>query len=139
MEERAAARAGEFVHLSRSAAWRIRTRTQRVTSEKQLYVYLVACDVPEKAFPAWAQTCNRAAAGAQTRRARTAGSARPMAANSRRSSPATARRRSSTARTVPRGETPVERPMPTATCHQVSRIRHATIIAGAGCPVCSTP
>ncbi|MEV5864825.1 helix-turn-helix transcriptional regulator [Streptomyces sp. NPDC052071] len=60
MEERAEARAREFAPLSRMSAWRIRERKQPVTSVRQLYAYLIACEVPEGTFPAWAKAWQRA-------------------------------------------------------------------------------
>lgn len=59
MERRVRVRAGEFVRLSRSTGWRIRERDQSVTSEKQLFAYLVACEVSDKRFRLWSETWHR--------------------------------------------------------------------------------
>ncbi|GHI04097.1 hypothetical protein Scel_24180 [Streptomyces cellostaticus] len=136
MERRARVRAHEFVPLSRSTAWRIRERDQSVTSEKQLFAYLVACQEPEKRFPLWSDTWHR------VRQAKSRGEG----AGDARRQWLEAAEAAQHLREV--GLTPLERfPGHLApwtvrcrrrACRQVSRIRYADIVATAyGCRICA--
>ncbi|MGV9290959.1 hypothetical protein [Streptomyces sp. NPDC003719] len=137
MERRAKARIREFGHLSRSAAWRIRERDQPVTSEKQLFAYLIACEVPEPRFHLWAEAWRRVR---QTeKRHHTTGSTDHHQGALKA---AEAEQRLHEAGLVPEERFPGSHVPWTVrcrrrTCRQVSRIRYAHFIAGgSSCPVC---
>ncbi|MFC9680465.1 helix-turn-helix transcriptional regulator [Streptomyces sp. NPDC056948] len=136
MERRSKARIREFGSLSRSTAWRIRERDQSVVSKKQLFAYLVACEVPEKRFPLWAETWHRVRQ-AESRRAAQS-DARQWALTA-----AEAERRVREAGLVPEepfrgGTVPWTVRCRRRSCRQVSRIRYAAFIAsGLGCRICA--
>lgn len=134
MERRARARAGEFVRLSRSTAWRIRERDQSVTSEKQLFAYLVACEVPEKRFLLWSEAWQRVRQ-AESRGDGTGDGRRLMAAEAEQrlhEFGLVAEER------FPGSMAPWTVRCRRRACRQVSRIRYANIVAGVGgCPVCA--
>ncbi len=136
MERRAKTRIREFGPLSRSTAWRIRERDQPVMSRKQLFAYLVACEVPEARFRLWAETWHRVRQ-AENRRD-TPGDARQWALQA-----AEAEQRLREAGLVPEERFRGSRVPWTVrcrrrTCRQISRIRYADFIAGAGgCRVCA--
>lgn len=136
MERRARARSREFGTLSRSTAWRIRERDQSVASEKQLFAYLVACEVPEKRFRLWAEAWHRVR-HAESRRD-TTGDARQGALTA-----AEAERRVREAGLVPQERFRGSRVPWTVrcrrrSCRKISRIRYADVIAdNSGCPSCA--
>lgn len=136
MERRAKTRIHEFGHLSRSAAWRIRERDQAVASEKQLFAYLVACEVPEPRFRLWATAWRRVR---QTeRRGYTTGDSYHRSVRA-----AEAEQRLLEAGLVPEERFPGSRVPWTVrcrrrTCRQISRIRYADFVVGnSGCRVCA--
>ncbi|MEV4975966.1 hypothetical protein [Streptomyces scopuliridis] len=59
MEYRTEGRYEEFAPLSRSAAWRIATRQTLPSSVWILQAFLVASEVPERAFPDWVAAWTR--------------------------------------------------------------------------------
>lgn len=136
MERRAKARVREFGLLSRSTAWRIRERDQPVMSKKQLFAYLVACEVPEPRFHLWAETWQRVRQ-AESRR-HTTGDARQWALKA-----AEAEQRLREAGLDPEERFPGSRVPWTVrcrrrTCRKISRIRYADFITGSsGCRVCA--
>ncbi|MCF2131016.1 helix-turn-helix transcriptional regulator [Strepomyces sp. STD 3.1] len=136
MERRARARIREFGHLSRSAAWRIRERDQTVASQKQLFAYLVACEVPEPRFQHWADAWRRVRHS--EKRGYTTGDNRQWALKA-----AEAEQRLLEAGLVAEERFPGSRAPWTVrcrrrTCRQVSRIRYADFIGGdGGCRVCA--
>lgn len=136
MERRARARAGEFVRLSRSTAWRIRERDQSVTSEKQLFAYLVACEVSDRRFRLWSETWHRVRQ-ADSRGMR-AGDARGQGLKA-----VEAEQRLRDVGLVPQERYPGSMAPWTVrcrrrACRQVTRIRFADIVAGrGGCRVCA--
>ncbi|MEV5598935.1 helix-turn-helix transcriptional regulator [Streptomyces sp. NPDC052496] len=139
MEARAERRAKEYSPLSRTSAWRIRERKQAVSSLKQLYAYLIACEVAEADFPVWAQAWTRVR--------------HHEAPVSRRgASPASLARRhlvrtGATAMMLEAGLVALE-PYPgflepwsarCQGCGAVSRFRLSNVKAGLGCRICRRP
>jgi transcriptional regulator with XRE-family HTH domain len=137
MEARAEARAKDFAPLSRMSAWRIRERQQPVTSVRQLYAYLIACEIPEETFTSWAKAWQRA-----RREERLAPKHVPTPASGhprRRVTPAEA-----VASMLDAGLRPID-PFPgqqspwTAECmkcNSISRVRYSRVKSGVGCRVC---
>ncbi|MDT0616536.1 helix-turn-helix transcriptional regulator [Streptomyces lancefieldiae] len=136
MERRVRER-GEFGFLSHSAAWRIRERDQSVTSEKQLFAYLTACEVSEKSFLLWSLTWHRVC--------RVESSSEDTGDNRRRKllHAAAAERHLKDLGLIPQERFPGSRVPWTVRCRrrkcrQISRIRYADVIRhGQGCLVCA--
>jgi transcriptional regulator with XRE-family HTH domain len=137
MEDRAEVRANEFAPLSRMSAWRIRERKQPVTSVRQLYAYLIACEIPEDSFTAWAKAWQRA-----KREERLAPKPVPAPASGhprRRVTPAEAVAFMLEAGLRPLDPFPGQQSPWTAECkkcNSISRVRYSKVKAGVGCRVC---
>jgi hypothetical protein len=122
---------------SRGCPWRIRERKQPVTSVRQLYAYLIACEIPEDSFPTWAKAWQRA-----KREERLAPRHIPAPASAhprRRVTPAEAVAFMLDAGLRPLDPFPGQQSPWTAECkkcNSISRVRYSKVKAGVGCRVC---
>ncbi|MFE4540258.1 helix-turn-helix transcriptional regulator [Streptomyces scopuliridis] len=142
MEDRAELRYTEFAPLSRSTAWRIATRQTLPSSVRILQAFLVACEVPERAFPAWVAAWARVSAREKRIAARR--KAEAVTAESRKAirvTAAEARERLRAAGFTAAEKYPGHRVPWTVLCdpcQSLSRIRLSSLDNGTRCPVCDT-
>jgi hypothetical protein len=136
MEKRAEARSRTFTPLSRMSAWRIRERKQPTASLRQLYAYLIACEVPEEQFGLWAEAWHRVRRYEAAGKTVSTDAVRP----SRRVNAADAIAVMREAGLEPLDPFPGSVIPWTARCRecgQISRVKYAKVKFGTGCRVCA--